>query len=133
MKYLDKIVERFKVDEEEKNCPLNPFIKNYYDVMKPEYYDEAMKNVRWKIRDNNIYIRFLKVKLQENKTCTDFYNTSRFEDLIKREILDLEYNNNTSKYVLDYLKYKKRKYIELKKEQNLKKGDTNGKESSTSN
>lgn len=133
MKYLDKIVERFKVDEEEKNCPLNPFIKNYYDVMKPEYYDEAMKNVRWKIRDNNIYIRFLKIKLQENKTCTDFYNTSRFEDLIKREILDLEYNNNTSKYVLDYLKYKKRKYIELKKKQNLKKGDTNGKESSTSN
>ncbi|MGN1341720.1 MAG: hypothetical protein ACI4VL_00635 [Bacilli bacterium] len=115
MKYLDKIVERFKVDEEEKNCPLNPFIKNYYDVMKPEYYDEAMKNVRWKIRDNNIYIRFLKIKLQENKTCTDFYNTSRFEDLIKREILELEYNNNTSKYVLDYLKYKKRKYIELKK------------------
>lgn len=133
MKYLDKIVERFKVDEEEKNCPLNPFIKNYYDVMKPEYYDEAMKNVRWKIRDNNIYIRFLKIKLQENKTCTDFYNTSRFEDLIKREILELEYNNNTSKYVLDYLKYKKRKYIELKKKQNLKKGDTNGKESSTSN
>lgn len=133
MKYLDKIVERFKVDEEEKNCPLNPFIKNYYDVMKPEYYDEAMKNVRWKIRDNNIYIRFLKIKLQENKTCTDFYNTSRFEDLIKREILDLEYNNNTSKYVLDYLKYKKRKYIELKKKQNLKKGDTNGEESSTSN
>lgn len=133
MKYLDKIVERFKIDEEEKNCPLNPFIKNYYDVMKPEYYDEAMKNVRWKIRDNNIYIRFLKIKLQENKTCTDFYNTSRFEDLIKREILELEYNNNTSKYVLDYLKYKKRKYIELKKKQNLKKGDTNGKESSTSN
>lgn len=133
MKYLDKIVERFKVDEEEKNCPLNPFIKNYYDVMKPEYYDEAVKNVRWKIRDNNIYIRFLKIKLQENKTCTDFYNTSRFEDLIKREILDLEYNNNTSKYVLDYLKYKKRKYIELKKKQNLKKGDTNGEESSTSN
>lgn len=133
MKYLDKIVERFKVDEEEKNCPLNPFIKNYYDVMKPEYYDEAMKNVRWKIRDNNIYIRFLKIKLQENKTCTDFYNISRFEDLIKREILELEYNNNTSKHVLDYLKYKKRKYIELKKKQNLKKGDTNGKESSTSN
>jgi len=128
MKYLDKIIDKFKLDKEEKECPLNPFIQNYYDEMKPEYYDEAMKNVRWKIRDNNIYIRFLKVKLQENKTCTDFYNTSRFEDLIKREILDLEYNNNTSKHVLDYLKYKKRKYTELKKKQRLEKGDSNGEE-----
>lgn len=128
MKYLDKIIDKFKLDKEEKECPLNPFIQNYYDEMKPEYYDEAMKNVRWKIRDNNIYIRFLKVKLQENKTCTDFYNTSRFEDLIKREILDLEYNNNTSKHVLDYLKYKKRKHEELKRQERLKKGENNGEE-----
>jgi len=133
MKYLDKIIERFKVDEEEKNCPLNPFIKNYYDVMKPEYYDEAMKNLRWKIRDNNIYIRFLKVKLQDNKTCTDFYNIRRFEDLIKNEILALEYNNNTSKIVLDYLKYKKRKYAEIKKKQKLEKGETNGETLKSSN
>ena len=133
MKYLDKIIERFKVDEEEKNCPLNPFIKNYYDVMKPEYYDEAMKNLRWKIRDNNIYIRFLKVKLQDNKTCTDFYNIRRFEDLIKNEILALEYHNNTSKIVLDYLKYKKRKYAEIKKKQKLEKGETNGETFKSSN
>ncbi len=133
MKYLDKIIERFKVDEEEKNCPLNPFIKNYYDVMKPEYYDEAMKNLRWKIIDNNIYIRFLKVKLQDNKTCTDFYNIRRFEDLIKNEILALEYHNNTSKIVLDYLKYKKRKYAEIKKKQRLEKGETNGETFKSSN
>lgn len=128
MKYLDKIIDKFKTDEEVKNCPLNPFLRSYYDGLKPEYYDEAMKNVRWKVRDNNIYIRFLKVKLQDNKTCTDFYNTSRFEDLIKREILDLEYSNNTSKYVLEYLKYKKRKHEELKRLQKLEKGDNNGEE-----
>ena len=128
MKYLDKIIDKFKTDEEVKNCPLNPFLRSYYDGLKPEYYDEAMKNVRWKVRDNNIYIRFLKVKLQDNKTCTDFYNTSRFEDLIKREILDLEYSNNTSKYVLEYLKYKKRKHEELKRKQRLEKGDNNGEE-----
>ena len=133
MKYLDKIIDKFKLDKEEKECPLNPFIQNYYDEMKPEYYDEAMKNVRWKIRDNNIYIRFLKVKLQENKTCTDFYNTSRFEDLIKNEILNLEYSNNTSKIVLDYLKYKKRKYLELKRKQRLEKGENNGETFKSSN
>jgi len=133
MKYLNKIVEKFKEDEESKNCPLNPFIQNYYDTMKPEYYDEAMKNVRWKIRDNNIYIKFLKIKLQENKSCADFYNTSRFEDLIKREILDLEYINNTSKYVLDYLKYKKRKFEEKNRKEKLKKGASNSEELKSNN
>lgn len=133
MKYLDKIIERFKVDEEEKNCPLNPFLRDYYDTMKPEYYDEAIKNTRNTIRDNKIFIRFLKVKIQENKTCTDFYNTSRFEDLLKREILEKEYINNTGQHILEYLKYKKRKYAELKKQQRLKKGDNNGEELKSNN
>ena len=91
MKYLDKIIDKFKIDEERKNCPLNPFLRSYYDDMKPEYYDEAMKNIRYTIRDNKIFIKFLKVKIQENKSCTDWYNTSRFEDLLKREILEKEY------------------------------------------
>lgn len=133
MKYLDKIIDKFKLDKEEKECPLNPFIQNYYDEMKPEYYDEAIKNTRNTIRDNKIFIRFLKVKIQENKTCTDWYNTSRFEDLLKREILEKEYINNTGQHILEYLKYKKRKYNELKRQQTMKKGDTNGEESSTSN
>lgn len=133
MKYLDKIIDKFKIDEERKNCPLNPFLRSYYDDMKPEYYDEAMKNIRYTIRDNKIFIKFLKVKIQENKSCTDWYNTSRFEDLLKREILEKEYINNTALHTLEYLKYKKRKYNEFKKSQKLRKGDTNGEESSTSN
>lgn len=133
MKYLDKIIDKFKIDEERKNCPLNPFLRSYYDDMKPEYYDEAMKNIRYTIRDNKIFIKFLKVKIQENKSCTDWYNTSRFEDLLKREILEKEYINNTAFHTLEYLKYKKRKYNEFKKSQKLRKGDTNGEESSTSN
>ena len=133
MKFIEKIKDRFKVDEEVKNCPLNYFIQDYYDTMKPEYYDEAIKDTKNTIRDNKIYIRFLKVKIKENKSCTDWYNTSRFEDLLKREILEKEYINNTGQHILEYLKYKKRKYNELKRQQTMKKGDTNGEESSTSN
>lgn len=133
MNFIEKIKERFKEDEEVKNCPLNYFIQDYYDRMKSEYYDEAIKNTRYTIRDNNIYIRFLKTKLQENKSCTDFYNTSRFEDLLKREILEKEYINNTGKHVIDYLKYKKRKYNEVKKKQKLEKGETNGETFKSSN
>ena len=123
MKCLDKIKKLFEVDEEVKNCPLNPFIINYYDKMEPEYYDEAIKDIKYTMRGNRIYINFLKEKIKQNKTCTDFYNTSRFEILLKREILEKEYSNNTSKYVIDYLKYKKRKYNET-----LKKGENNGEE-----
>ena len=114
MKYFEKLKQVFKEDEEVINCGLNPFIKNYYDTLEPEFYDEAIKNTRNSIKDNNIYINFLREKIKQNKTCTDFYNTSKFEDLLKREILDKEYTNNTAKLVLDYLKYKKEKYKSLK-------------------
>ena len=105
MKYFDKVKQILK--KEEINCGLNPFIKDYYDNLEPEFYDEAIKNIRDSIKDNNLYANFLRQKIKQNKKCTDFYNTSKFEDLLKREILDKEYTNNTAKLVLEYLKHKK--------------------------
>ncbi|MBE5805994.1 MAG: hypothetical protein E7313_04705 [Clostridiales bacterium] len=114
MRCIVKLKQIFK--KEEINCGLNPFIKDYYDNLEPEFYDEAIKNIRSSIKDNNIYANFLRQKIKENKKCTDFYNTSKFEDLLKREILEKEYSNNTAKLVLEYLKHKKEEYKTLKNE-----------------
>lgn len=113
MKYFDKLKQIFKEEKTESNYGLNPFIRDYYDNLEPEFYDEAIKNTRNSIKDNNVYINFLREKIKQNKTCTDFYNTSKFEDLLKREILDKEYTNNTAKLVLEYLKHKKEEYKSL--------------------
>lgn len=112
MKCIGKLKQIFK--KEEINCGLNPFIKDYYDNLEPEFYDEAIKSIRNSIKNNNIYANFLRQKIKQNKTCTDFYNTSRFEDLLKREILEKEYTNNTAKLVLEYLKSKKEQHKSLK-------------------
>ena len=112
MKCIGKLKQIFK--KEEINCGLNPFIKDYYDNLEPEFYDEAIKSIRNSIKDKNIYANFLRQKIKQNKTCTDFYNTSRFEDLLKREILEKEYTNNTAKLVLEYLKSKKEQHKSLK-------------------
>lgn len=116
MKYFDKVKQIFK--KKEINCGLNPFIKDYYDNLEPEFYDEAIKSIRDSIKDNNLYANFLRQKIKQNKKCTDFYNTSRFEDLLKREILEKEYTNNTAKIVLDYLKHKKEQHKSLKNTKN---------------
>lgn len=97
MKIIDNIKEKIKPNEDEKKFSLSPEIRSYYDSLKPEFYDAIIKSLSTVVKDNNIFIRYLKVKLQENKSCTDFYITSRYEDLLKREILDREYVNNTSK------------------------------------
>ena len=133
MKIIDNIKEKIKPNEDEKKFSLSPEIRSYYDSLKPEFYDAIIKSLSTVVKDNNIFIRYLKVKLQENKSCADFYITSRYEDLLKREILDREYVNNTSKQVIEYVKYKKKKHNEERKLKKVKKGDIDGKESNTSN
>ena len=133
MKIIDNIKVKFKPNEEKINFSLSPEIQSYYDSIKPEFYDAIIKSSKTIIKDNTIFIRFLKAKLQENKNCSDFYLTSRYEDIIKREILDREYINNSSRQVVEYVQYKKKKYIEEKRATKIKKGDIDGKESSPSN
>lgn len=133
MKIIDNIKIKFKTNEEKINFSLSPEIQSYYDSIKPEFYDAIIKSSKTIIKDNTIFIRFLKAKLQENKNCSDFYLTSRYEDIIKREILDREYINNSSRQVVEYVQYKKKKYIEEKRATKIKKGDIDGKEPSPSN
>lgn len=128
MKIIDNIKVKFKSNEEKINFSLSPEIQNYYDSIKPEFYDAIIKSSKTIIKDNNIFIRFLKIKLQENKNCSDFYLTSRYEDIIKREILDREYINNSSRQVVEYVQYKKKRYIEEKRAMKMKKGESNGEE-----
>ena len=133
MKIIDNIKVKFKTNEEKINFSLSPEIQSYYDSIKPEFYDAIIKSSKTIIKDNTIFIRFLKAKLQEKKNCSDFYLTSRYEDIIKREILDREYINNSSRQVVEYVQYKKKKYIEEKRATKIKKGDIDGKEPSPSN
>ena len=73
MKIIDNIKVKFKPNEEKINFSLSPEIQSYYDSIKPEFYDAIIKSSKTIIKDNTIFIRFLKAKLQENKNCSDFY------------------------------------------------------------
>lgn len=133
MKIIDNIKVKFKLNEEKLNFSLSPEIQSYYDSIKPEFYDAIIRSSKIIIKDNNIFIKFLKTKLQENKDCSDFYLTSRYEDILKREILDREYINNSSRQVVEYMQYKKKRYMEEKRMKKNKKEDMDGKELGTSN
>ena len=111
---LEKIKKIIKGNEtkgtkvEEFDCKLNPFLRNYYEQIKPEEIKVTIKGIKNTIYTNKLYIGFLKNKIREGRRHYDIEIASMYECLLTREILDKEYMNNTGKHIIEFLKYRQR-------------------------
>ena len=108
---------RKKLDE----SPLNYFIKNYYYSLKESELSSAKINVINRIKTNKIALTKFKDDLNNN-IKNDVYNES-----IKEEIYDLQYQNNTAKEIIKFINLRKNEFYyekKLKSELNFFKKNT---------
>lgn len=129
---IDKIKEILKVKEtkgtevEKFDCRLNPFLRAYYEELKPEEVKLAIRNTKDTIRTNKYYIGFLKTKIKENSKYYDSEIGTMYECLLTKEILDKEYMNNTAKHIVEFLKYRNRVFNAKSVQKEVKDDVNNG-------